>query len=316
MTTFNTSSIWDAFGRQLRNNSRLSFEIQFQTVKRRLNIELNEKKEAYNNIDKTPSPLLAELKKERDQVDLKRKELVSYLDSARTNAQKIEDVIGEMIPRLNTAASDTGANAEANFNAYRDRLNNRLRSFISNKYYEEGFLDLTSSVKTLANPIGVGDYNSYPGVLERGSAVGHVITMPTADKEVIPGLSEGAALKLGLLRSKMLIDFDRANSMLGQTVTKTDANGNTVLDEKGQPVKVPVSGLVKRLDDLDKRIEKVDAEQRLAVLKEAQAMEKRHDRILESLSLSFEFSMANAEAMADRTSFLTPQKGSIMNLFI
>lgn len=316
MTSFNTPSLWDAFGAQIRNNSRLAFEIQFRTVKRRLDVELNGKKEIYNNIDKTPSPLLAELKKEREQVEAKRKELVSYLDAMKSNTAKMNDIINNLIPKLSTAASDTGPNAEKNFNDLKGRLNSVLKSFRPAKYYDENFMDLTSNIKSLNNPSKLKDYADYLGVTDRSAAVGRVVTAPTSDQQVIVGLSAGTAMDLGHLRSKMLRDFDRANSMLGKIETKTDSKGRPVLNEKGQQVTVATSGLVKRLEDLDRRIEKVDADQRLVVLKDVQAMEKRHETILQSLSLNFEFSMANAETFADRTSFLKPQKGSIMNLFI
>lgn len=316
MTSFSNSTFWDAVGTQYRNNARLSFELQFRTVKKRLDIELNTQKEVYNNIDKNPSPLLAELKKEREQVDAKRKEVVAYLDPARSSVKRMDSLIRDFMPNLSTAAADTGPDAEKNFNALRNRLNDQLSSFAPAKYFQEGMLDLTSKFKTLPNPSGIKDYADYLGVSDRSAAVGHVIVYPTDDQEVITSLSSGLAMSLGQLRSKMLRDFDRANSILGKSDPKLDGSGNPVLDSQGQPVTVPVSGLVLRLDNLDKRIEKIDAEDRLTVLKQVQTMEKRHDSLLQTLSLSFEFSMGNADIFASRASFSQPQKGSIMNLFI
>lgn len=290
MTSFNSVSFSDIFIRQSQNTARLGFEVRFRAVKRRLDIELNEKKEIYNNMDKALEPVLAGLKRERAAVEKQRTELTSYLEVSRRNINKLSDIIAKQVVALSDAASAVGGTAEADFNYIRDQINKNLKGLQTNSYFEAGFLDKVGKFKGQVNPSGIGDYASYPGVLERASAVGVFVSTSVDPIEVNAGLSRGLGETLGVLRYTMTQDFDLAKAKQEQMTNK--------------------------LKDIDKQIEVKDAQERLVVLKEVQALEKKHERILENLSLSFEFSQANTEILADRTSFLKPQKGSIMNLFI
>jgi hypothetical protein len=290
MTSFTTTNFTDIFIRQSQNSARLGFEVQFQAIKRRLDIELNAEKEVYNNLDKALEPVLADFKRERAAVEKQRSELTSYLDVSRRNINKLSDIISKQLPALSTAASAVGGTAETDFNLTRNLVNNNLKALQANSNFENGLLDKVSKFKGIANPSGVGDYASYPGVLERGAAVGVFVSTSSDPIEVNATLSRGLGETLGILRYSLVQDFDLAKAKQEQATAK--------------------------LAEIDKKIEKKDAEERLKVLKEVQALEKKHERILESLSLSFEFAQANTEALADRTSFLKPQKGSIMNLFI
>ncbi len=290
MTSFNSVSFSDIFIRQSQNTARLGFEVRFRAVKRRLDIELNQKKEIYNNMDKTLEPVLSGLKRERASVEKQRTELTNYLEVSRRNVNKLNDIITKQVVALSDAASAVGGSAASDFNLIRDQLNNNLKALQSNSYFEAGLLDKTTKFKSQVNPSGIGDYSSYAGVMERSSAVGVFISTGTDPTEVNLGLSRGLGEALGILRYSLAQDFDLAKAKQEQ--------------------------MTKKLQDIDKQIEKKDAEERLVILKEVQALEKKHERILESLSLSFEFSQSNTEIFSDRTSFLKPQKGSIMNLFI
>lgn len=316
MTIFSSSSFADIFIRQSQNTARLGFEIQFQAIKRRLDTELNTKKEEYNNIDKTLEPMLAGYKRDRAALEKQKDEYTAYLKNMSTNVRKSNDLINNLLPKLSAASTDVGPDAEANFNFVRDQMNKALRTFVPASLMDQGVYDQTRALKNSKNASGVGDYSSYATLPDRAQAVGILLTGGEDGLEVIPGLSYGFSEDLGVLRNKLTRDFDHVTRLLGKTEPKTDKEGNVLLDEKGKPLMVGLSGVYKKMYDIDRQIEKIDAEQRLAVLQEAQTMEKKHDRILESLSLSFEFAQANAEMMADRTSFLKPQKGSIMNLFI
>lgn len=290
MTAFNGTNFSDIFIRQSQNTARLGFEVRFRAVKRRLDIELNAKKELYNNMDKTLEPVLAGLKREKAAVEKQRTELTNYLEVARRNVNKLNDIITKQVPALSNAASAVGGTAAADFNLARDQMNKALKGLQSNSYFEAGLIDKASKFKGSANPSGIGDYASYPGIFERASAVGVFISGGSDPIEVNAGLSRGLGKSLGILRYGMVQDFDLAKAKQEQMTNK--------------------------LKDIDKQIEKKDAEERLIVLKEVQAMEKKNIRTLENLSLSFEFSQSNAESLSDRNSFLKPQKGSIMNLFI
>lgn len=290
MASFNTVTFSDIFIRQSQNTARLSFEIQFRSVKRRLDTQLNEKKEIYNNLDKTLEPVLADLKRQRAAADKERTDLTKYLDVARSNINKISDVISKMVPALGDAASTVGGTADPDFNFMRNQVNKALQSLQPNSYLQASLSDYASRFKGVANPSGIGDYSTYPGVAERASAVGVFVSTSSDPLEVNGTLSRGLGETLGNVRYRMVQDFDLAKAKQQQAIQK--------------------------LKDIDKAIEKKDAEQRLVVLKDIQAMEAKNDKILQSLSLNFEFAQSNVEILADRNSFLKPQKGSIMNLFI
>lgn len=316
MTSFNSVNFGDILVRQSQNTARLGFEVRFRAVKRRLDTELNVKKEAYNNIDKTLEPVLAGHKRQRAQLEAQKAKYVEYLDAQRSNISKITDIINNILPKLSFAASDTGPGADTNFDSIRNQLNKALVTLKPASNLEEGLVDRVKNLKVKANPSGVGDYNSYATLPDRANAVGILLTGGSDGLEVIPGLSYGYAEELGLLRNNLTRDFDLIKQKLGETEKQLDKNGKAVFDEKGQPVYIGKSGLYKKMYDLDKTIEKIDAQERLVLLKDIQAMEKKNARALEYLSLSFEFSQTNVEVLSDRTSFLKPQKGSIMNLFI
>ncbi len=290
MTTINSVNFSDIFIRQSQNTARLGFEVRFRAVKRRLDLELNAKKEVYNNLDKTLEPVLGGLKRERATLEKQRTDLTNYLEVSRRNVNKVSNIINRQVPTLSEAASAVGGTAETDFNLARDQVNKALKNLQSNSYFEGGFLDKTTKFKSQLNPSGVGDYSSYAGVPERAAAVGVFISTSADGMEVNAGLSRGLGETLGILRYNLVQDFDLAKAKQEQVTQK--------------------------LKDIDKQIEKKDAEERLVFLKEIQAMEKKNERTLEYLSLNFEFSQANTETFADRTSFLKPQKGSIMNLFI
>ena len=127
-------------------------------------------------------------------------------------------------------------------------------------------------------------------MIDRQQAVGVFVSTSSDPIEVNLGLSRGFGETLGLLRQKLTQDFDIAKLRQEQAV--------------------------KKMQDLDKTIDKKISVEKLAVLKDIQAFEKRQESILKNLSLNFEFSQANVEVRADRTSFNKPAKGSIMNLFI
>lgn len=290
MTSFNTVTFTDIFIRQSQNTARLGFEVQFRAVKKRLDTELNEKKIVYNNMDKTLEPVLAGLKRDRAAADKQRTDLTTYLDVGRRNINKISDIINKMVPALSAAASAVGPTAAADFNAARDQLNKALQGLQANSYIEGGFLDKVSKFKGEKNPSGIGDYASYATLSDRVSAVGVFVSTSSDPTEVNTGLSRGLGETLAVLRYRLVQDFDLAKA-------KQEAS-------------------IKKLTEIDKAIEKKDAELRLPLLKELQAMEKKRDSILQSLSLNFEFAQANTEALADRKSWNKVQKGSIMNLFI
>jgi hypothetical protein len=290
MTTINSVNFSDIFIRQSQNTARLGFEVRFRAVKRRLDLELNAKKEVYNNIDKTLEPVLAGLKRERAAVEKQRTDLTNYLEVARRNVNKLGDIITKQVTDLSDAASAVGGTAEADFNLMRDQVNKALKNLQSNSYFEGGFYDKTTKFKSQSNPSGIGDYSSYASVVDRASAVGVFVSTSADGIETNTALSRGLGETLGVLRYNLVQDFDLAKAKQEQATQK--------------------------LKDIDKQIEKKDAEERLVFLKEIQALEKKNERTLENLSLNFEFSQANTETFADRTSFLKPQKGSIMNLFI
>ncbi len=290
MTSFNQVTFSDIFIRQSQNTARLGFEIQFRSIKKRLDTELNEKKIAYNEIDKTLEPALAGLKRERAAADKQRIDLTAYLETQRRNINKLSDVINKMVPALSDAGSAVGPTAAADFNATRDQLNKALQGLQANSYIEGGFLDKVTKFKGDKNPSGIGDYASYATLPDRVSAVGVFVSTSSDPTEVNAGLSRGLGETLGILRYRMAQDFDLAKA-------KQEAS-------------------IKKLKEIDKAIEKKDAELRLPLLKELQSMEKKRDSILESLSLNFEFAQANVEVRADRFSWNKVQKGSIMNLFI
>lgn len=290
MTSFNQVTFSDIFVRQSQNTARLGFEIQFRSIKKRLDTELNEKKIAYNDIDKTLEPSLAGLKRERAAADKQRTDLTAYLELGRRNINKLSDIINKMVPALSDAASAVGPTAAADFNATRDQLNRALQGLQANSYIEGGFLDKVTKFKGEKNPSGIGDYSSYATLPDRVSAVGVFVSTSSDPTEVNVGLSRGLGETLGVLRYRMAQDFDLAKA-------KQEAS-------------------IKKLKEIDKAIEKKDAELRLPLLKELQAMEKKRDSVLQSLSLSFEFAQANVEVRADRFSWNKVQKGSIMNLFV
>lgn len=316
MTLFSGASFSDIFVRQSQNTARLAFEVQFQSVKRRLDTELNVKKEQYNNIDKSIEPMVAGYKRQRAAFAEQQKMYSEYLSKMSSNITRINDVINNLLPKLSLAASDVGPGADTNFNSIRDQMNKALRAFQPASVLQDGVVDQTQSLKVGKNPSKIGDYSSYATLPDRANAVGILITGGDDGLQVMPGLSYGLAEDLGHLRNKLTRDFDVIKNKLGKTETKTDSNGKVVLDQKGNPVTIGTSGVYKRLTDLDRQIEKVDAEQRVIVLRDVQAMEKKNEQTLRSLSLNFEFSQASSEIMADKASFLKPQKGSIMNLFI
>ncbi len=313
---FNTTTFGDIMIKQSQNTARLAFEVQFQSVKRRLNIELNEKKEVYNNMDKTLEPVLAGLKSEKSKLEAQQKKYSEYLSVQRSNIKKLDDVIGNLIPKLNAAASDVGPTAANEFNRLRDTLNNSLRALKPAVLYEEGVRDRAAVMRGMQNPSNILDYSSYPSIPARAGAVGLLLTTGLDGTEVITSLSSGFAEQLGLFRYNMMQDFNLINGKLGKTVPKTDNNGKLIIDEKGNQVMSAVSGVYLKISEIDKQIEKKDAEERLVVLRQVQAMERRNDSLLKSLSLNFEFMQANSEVMADRFSWNKAQKGSIMNLFI
>lgn len=313
---FNTTTFGDIMIRQSQNTARLAFEVQFQGVKKRLNIELNAKKEEYNNMDKTLEPVLAGLKSQKAKLVEEQKKYVGYLTEAKGNLKKVQDLIDNLIPKLNAAASDVGPTGEADFNALRDKLNKALRSLKPVTLYENGLQDRTRNVRNAANPSGIGDYASYASIPARAGAVGILLSGGLDGTEVITSLSTGFAEKLGLLRYDMTQDFNIINGLLGKTEQASDKAGKAVFDEKGNPVMNPISGVYLKIGNVDKQIERKDAEERLVVLRQVQALERRNDSLLQSLSLNFEFSQANSEVMADRFSWNKAQKGSIMNLFI
>ncbi|KJV06835.1 hypothetical protein VZ95_20495 [Elstera litoralis] len=182
--------------------------------------------------------------------------------------------------------------------------------------FEEGLQDRTRKVRAGQNPSGIGDYSSYGSIPDRAGAVGILIATGVDGVDVITGLSTGYAETLGHARYDMRQDFNFAKAKLGKPEPLRDQNGRTVLDENGKPMETLPSGLYKRMEEIDAEIEKKDAQERVVVLRQVQAMEKRNDTILRSLSINFEFMQANSEAMADRTSWNKPDKGSILNLFI
>lgn len=314
--SFSTFTFGDIMVKQSQNTARLGFEVRFQSLKRRLDIELNEKKQQYNEMDKTLEPVLAGLKRERALAETEKNKLSEYLSKASSNVGKVTSIINNILPKLSAAASDVGPTAANDFNSLRDQLNKALKSVQSNGYLEAGLIDKTQKIKSGANPSGLGDYASYANVIDRANAIGILLTGGEDGLQVIPGLSSGYSEKLGFARNDLTRDFDIAKNKLGTSETERDKKGNIVVDEKGRPVTKGTSGIFKKMYDLDKAIEKKDAQERLVVLKQVQAMESKHENILKSLSLSFEFSQANTEVLADRTSFLKPTKGSIMNLFI
>lgn len=313
---FNTTTFGDIMIRQSQNTARLAFEVQFQAVKRRLNIELNQKKEEYNNMDKTLEPVLAGLKAEKAKLLEEQKKYTDYLTASRDNLKKVQNIIDGFIPKLADAASSAAPTAEADFNQLRDKVNNALRSLKPVTLYEKGLQDRTKGVRAAANPSGIGDYASYGSIPARADAVGILLSGGLDGTEVITSLSKGFAEKLGLMRYDMQQDFNFVNGMLGKTEQAYDKNGKALLDEKGKPVMNPVSGVYLKIGNIDKQIEKKDAQERLVVLRQVQTMERRNDSVLQSLSLNFEFSQANSEVLADRFSWNKAQKGSIMNLFI
>lgn len=285
-TTINFS---DIFIRQSQNTARLSFEVQYSAVKRRLDTELNAKKTIYNEMDKTLEPVLADLKRQRAVAEKQRTDLTTYLENGRRNINKLSDTINQLLPKLNSAASDVGPTAADDFDRLRNLINQSLKGLVPNASLENGFLDKVARFKANQNPSGIGDYASYASIPDRASAVGIFVSLVSDIYAVSPS-AKGLGKTLGQLRYAISQDFDLA--------------------------KAKQEAATQKLKDIDKAIEKKDAEERLAVLKDVQAMEKRNEQILKSLSLNFEFSQAGAEIFADRSSLLKPQKGSIMNLFI
>ena len=285
-----TFTFGDVMVKQSQNRARLSFEVQFQAIKRRLDTEINKKKEVYNNMDAALEPQLGDLRRQRKVAETQKTNLDSYLEKSRTNIKKVTDFLNNIMPKLSDAASSVAPTAEAEYNSLRDQLNNALRTLIPNSYYEGGFYDKTTSFKTSKNPSGLGDFSSYASMIDRQQAVGVFVSTSSDPIEVNLGLSRGFGETLGLLRQKLTQDFDIAKLRQEQAV--------------------------KKMQDLDKTIDKKISVEKLAVLKDIQAFEKRQESILKNLSLNFEFSQANVEVRADRTSFNKPAKGSIMNLFI
>lgn len=288
-SNYSTINFGDIFIRQSQNTARLSFEVQFTAVKRRLDTELNAKKTIYNEMDKTLEPILADMKRQRAAIEKERAAMTSYLENGRRNINKLTDAITQLLPQLNNASSDVGPTAAADFDRLRDRANQVLKGLVPNSSLENGLYDRASKIKSSTNPSGVGDYLSYAGIPDRAAAVGIFVSSVKDSYEVNP-LSTGFGRALGQLRYGIVQDFDLAKAK--QEIA------------------------TKKLTEIDKAIEKKDAEERLVVLKEVQTMENRNEQVLRSLSLNFEFSQSNTEIFADRSSFLKPQKGSIMNLFI
>ncbi len=280
----------DIFIRQSQNTARLGFEVQFRALKRRLDTELNQRKEAYNNIDKALEPVLSNLKRERKVAEDEKNALESYLDVGKRNINKITSILDNTVTALNSAASDVGGTAESDFNLLRDQLNRALQGLQQNSYFQGGILDRAQQARSGSNPSGIKNYADYSSIPERASSVGILVTGGVDGIEVNSGLSTGYAEKLGMIRYNLVQDFDLMKSKQQQAVAK--------------------------IKEIDKQIEKKDAQERLVLLREIQRIEAKNEGILKNLSLNFEFQQANAESMADRTSFLKPSKGSIMNLFI
>ena len=276
--------------KQSQNTARLSFEIQFQAVKRRLDIEANAKKEIYNNMDATIEPQLGDLRRQRKTAEAQKVSMESYLEKSRTNIKKTTDYLNNILPKLADASISASPTAEAEFNSLRDQLNKALKTFIPNSDFQNGFFDKTTSLKSSVNPSGIGDYASFGTAIDRQQAVGVFVSTSSDGIEVNLGLSRGFGETLGLLRQKLTQDFDLAKAKQEQAV--------------------------KKMQEVDKAIDKKVAVEKLAVLKDIQKMEKDQENLLKYLSLNFEFSQANSEALADRTSWNKPAKGSITNLFI
>jgi hypothetical protein len=289
-TSFSTFTFGDAIIKQSQNTARLSFEIQFQAVKRRLDLETNAKKEIYNNMDVTIEPQLGDLRRQRKAAEAQKVSMEQYLENSRTNIKKSTDFLDKILPKLADASISTSPTAEAEFNSWRDQLNKALKTFIPNNDFENGFLDKTTKLKSSINPSEIGDYASFGSALARQQAVGVFVSTSADGIEVNLGLSRGFGETLGLLRQKLTQDFDLAKAKQEQAV--------------------------KKMQEVDKAIDKKVAAEKLVVLKDIQKMEKNQENILKSLSLNFEFTQANLEIMSDRTSFNKPAKGSIMNLFI
>ncbi len=287
---FSTFTFGDAIIRQSQNTARLSFEIQFRAVKRRLDLETNVKKEIYNNMDAAIEPQLGDLRRQRKAAEAQKVSMEDYLEKSRTNIKKSTDFLNKLLPKLADASISPSPTAEAEFNSLRDQLNNAMKTFIPNNNFENALLDKTTKLKSSANPSGIADYASFGSALSRQQAVGVFVSTSSDGIEVNVGLSRGFGETLGLLRQKLTQDFDLAKAKQVQAV--------------------------KKMQEVDKAIDKKVAVEKLVVLKDIQKMEKNQENVLKALSLNFEFSQANLEIMADRTSFNKPTKGSIMNLFI
>jgi hypothetical protein len=288
--SLSTFTFGDAMIKQSQNTARLSFEIQFQAVKRRLDIQMNEKKEIYNNMDATIEPQLGDLRRQRKTAEAQKVSMESYLEKSRTNIKKTTDYLNNILPKLADASISASPTAEAEFNSLRDQLNKALKTFIPNSDFQNGFLDKTTALKSSVNPSGIGDYASFGTVIDRQQAVGVFVSTSSDGIEVNLGLSRGFGETLGLLRQKLTQDFDLAKAKQEQAI--------------------------KKMQEVDKAIDKKVAVEKLAVLKDIQKMEKDQENLLKYLSLNFEFSQANSEILADRTSWNKPAKGSITNLFI
>ncbi|KJV07137.1 hypothetical protein VZ95_20195, partial [Elstera litoralis] len=138
-------------------------------------------------MDKTLEPVLAGLKREKTKIKQEMDKIGDYLVTSQANLRKTNDIILNLIPKLNVAASAIGATAEAEFNAIRDNLNKAVKSLKPVTLFEEGLQDRTRKVRAGQNPSGIGDYSSYGSIPDRAGAVGILIATGVDGVDVITG---------------------------------------------------------------------------------------------------------------------------------